>query len=236
MFNNTDMSSINIDHLLELEFNSVNDPSSVHNHIDKYIDLDDIDLNPLECYRNTNNQATFSQNNPQQTTVVSNQHDDFNFQFSVCSSSSSGFSEPSNFSTCSSQNSYNNNNNLNNSHVLNNSSESESSSPTNKYSNQFDMVRINHNLNHTLNQSNSNLKLNNSCNVINTQFTDWAIEEFTSNVGNGTVLISSNAISGANNQGNVSVNGNCIGNNNNNNNDNNNVVSDMFGGFSFLTD
>ncbi len=233
------MSSINIDQLLELEFSSVNDPSSVQNQIDKYIDLDDIDLNPLDCYRNANNQATFSQNNPPLPSLT-NQHDEFNFQFSVCSSSSSGFSEPSNFSSCSSQNSYNNK--LNNSHVFNNSSESESSPPTAKYSNQFDMfhadgqkangntmVRMNHNLNLTLGQNISTVKLNGS-NVINAQFADWNIGEFTSGVGNGSALISSNTIAGANNSnnGNASVNGI--------NNNSNVVVGDMFGGFSFLTD
>jgi len=126
--------------------------------------------------------------------------------------------------------------------VFNNSSESESSPPTTKYSNQFDlfhadgqktsgntMVRMNHNLNHTLGQNISTSKLNGS-NVINPQFADWNIGEFTSGVGNGSALISSNTIVGANNSnnGNASVNGI--------NNNSNVVVGDMFGGFSFLTD
>ena len=47
-----DMSNIDqIDRLLELEFNNVNVANNQQS-IDKYIDLDDIDVNPLDCYRN----------------------------------------------------------------------------------------------------------------------------------------------------------------------------------------
>lgn len=123
---NDDVANMNIDQLLEFEFNSVNNSSSNNEQlIDKYIDLDDIDLNPLDCYRNA--QSTFNQNLPQpnfSTNGTNNHLDEFNFQFSVCSTSSSGFSEPSNFSTCSSQNGYNN---LNNGQNCMFSSESESS-------------------------------------------------------------------------------------------------------------
>lgn len=182
-----DMSNINIDHLLELQFNSVIDPSIIHNQqlIDKYIDLDDIDLNPLECYRQNTSQTNFTQNN----NIPSNQLDEFNFQFSVCSSSSSGFSEPSNFSTCS-QNGYTNSH-LNNSHIFNNSSESESSPPIN-YSNQFDNINNNnrnspqplppsYNLFQKTSDDSSQMVQVNG----NGQFSDWSIGNNNNNNGGG---------------------------------------------------
>ena len=91
-------SEINIDHLLEIELTA--------NHqspIDKYIDLDEIDVNPLECYRSTNN----NNNNINLQNTSNANMDEFNLQFSVCSSSSSGFSEPSSFSCSSSLSSSN---------------------------------------------------------------------------------------------------------------------------------
>lgn len=87
LINNIQYSSeseqLNMDNLLELELNT--DQSSP---IDKFIDLDEIDVNPLD-YRSS-------------AQMVCNQMDEFNLQFSVCSSGSSGFSEPSNFSCSSS--------------------------------------------------------------------------------------------------------------------------------------
>ena len=74
---------LNMENLLELELN--HDQNSP---IDKFIDLDEIDVNPLD-YRSG-------------AQIVCNQMDEFNLQFSVCSSGSSGFSEPSNFSCSSS--------------------------------------------------------------------------------------------------------------------------------------
>ena len=130
-----DMSGMNIDRLIEMEFNNVNE-SAGHNHhhhhqsIDKFIDLDDIDLNPLDCYRhNSNNNNNVNNSNMLSSNLGTNSNhlDEFNFQFSVCSSSSSGFSEPSNFSSCSSQTGagYANLNNVMGNYVF--SSESESS-------------------------------------------------------------------------------------------------------------
>ena len=134
-----DMSSMNIDRLIELEFNNVNESAGHHSHhhqsIDKFIDLDDIDLNPLDCYRHNNNNTNNVTNSNMMSSNLgagcnnanSNHLDEFNFQFSVCSSSSSGFSEPSNFSSCSSQTGagYANLNNVIGNYVF--SSESESS-------------------------------------------------------------------------------------------------------------
>lgn len=62
--------------------------------VDKFIDLDDIDVNPLDCYRTQQHQHGHK--------AGGGLMDEFGLQFSVSSSSSSGFSEPSNFSTCSS--------------------------------------------------------------------------------------------------------------------------------------
>ena len=112
-------SDINIDHLLEIELTA-----NQQSPIDKYIDLDEIDVNPLDCYRNTANSSNNINSNGNNTNSntntntssnvnglqnASNTHlDEFNLQFSVCSSSSSGFSEPSSFSCSSSMSSTNN--------------------------------------------------------------------------------------------------------------------------------
>ena len=88
---------MNIEQLLELELDTGHHQSQRENAsspIDKFIDLDDIDVNPLDCYR--------TQQQHQQQPKSATNLDEFNMQFSVCSTSSSGFSEPSNFSTCSS--------------------------------------------------------------------------------------------------------------------------------------
>lgn len=98
-------SDLNIEQLLELELNSNNHQNTSSHEtssspIDKYIDLDDIDVNPLDCYRNNHNSS--HHHHQQQQTGGNSNLDEFNLQFSVCSTSSSGFSEPSNFSSCSS--------------------------------------------------------------------------------------------------------------------------------------
>ncbi|RNA19265.1 hypothetical protein BpHYR1_018074 [Brachionus plicatilis] len=74
---------LSMDNLLELELSA--EESSP---IDKFIDLDEIEVNPLEYRCGAH--------------MVCSQMDEFNVQFSVCSSGSSGFSEPSNFSCSSS--------------------------------------------------------------------------------------------------------------------------------------
>lgn len=100
---------MNIEQLLELELNS----SNAHHHdsnnrdsasspIDKFIDLDDIDVNPLDCYRSGQHHHHQHHQHQSVGNKASTSLDEFNLQFSVCSTSSSGFSEPSNFSTCSS--------------------------------------------------------------------------------------------------------------------------------------
>lgn len=148
LVNDTDMPSMNsmsIDHLLELEFNT--DSDSVHNEqlIDKYIDLDDIDLNPLNSYQTSfhqqqqqhshHHQQQQNQSQIQQAFTVNDstahQIDELNFQFSVCSSSSSGFSEPSTFSSGSSSQNSAFNLATSNSHQVFSCSESESSPPNN---------------------------------------------------------------------------------------------------------
>jgi len=100
--NNNIDGDINIDHLLEIELTA-----NQQSPIDKYIDLDDIDVNPLDCYRNTNNNNHHHHNSGNNggggLHNTSNANlDEFALQFSVCSSSSSGFSEPSSFSCSSS--------------------------------------------------------------------------------------------------------------------------------------
>jgi len=106
-----------IDQLLEIQLNT--DQKSP---IEKYIDLDEIDVNPLDLYRysnlSLNNHQNANMNNTNANLI--NNFDEFRFQFSVGSSTSSSvFSEPSNMSTCSgntisngtNNKSYNNNNN-----------------------------------------------------------------------------------------------------------------------------
>ena len=114
--NNNNMDAeINIDHLLEIELTA-----NQQSPIDKYIDLDEIDVNPIEdCYRNTshinnntnNSTSTTNANTNSNNGVLQNTNntnlDEFALQFSVCSSSSSGFSEPSSFSCSSSMSSTN---------------------------------------------------------------------------------------------------------------------------------
>lgn len=255
LVNDSDISSMtnmNIDHLLELEFNSVNN-SSVTNQqlIDKYIDLDEIDLNPLDCYRN---QMTFNQTNnnlPTFTNGSNNHLDELNFQFSICSSSSSGFSEPSNFSTCSlsSQSGFNN---LNNNNLIF-SSESESS-PTNVASTNFQYEQNNNHVNSSGLPPNYNLfqKTSNNTNVMpNTNLNNGNnksdIVSQLRNIDNSNVklnnsgnqndlnwnnveytknsaMISNNRVVQSNNNESMVGNGQC------------NVNDSMYGNFSFLGD
>ncbi len=222
LVNDTDMSSManmNIDHLLELEFST--DSVSVHNQqlIDKYIDLDDIDLNPLNPYQTNFHQPhhqqsqTFTANNTvQQVHPI----DEFsNFQFSVCSSSSSGFSEPS-FSS-GSQTSANSVYSLaaasNGHHAF--SSESESSPPTNANQRSFQYDTNSNGLisspgYHLFQKTNRNNDANNIAN-------SFVIGEFTTNPN--SAMISNLTNSNTNNM--------VIGNSSTDN---------MFSSFSFLSD
>lgn len=215
----------------------------------KYIDLDEIDVNPLDTRQFTNNTNKSTNNNTQ---------DEFNLQFSVCSSSSPGFSEPSSFSCSSSSMSSNNGNNNQNVNTAatgayNSLFGSESaSSPINSsstaYHSSYDSSPS------SLSSSNNNNKdlllmhqIQNQ-NFINMSNNNWNLIEFSTG-GNSNENEPDNDNSNNRNTLNYHSTHDLINDQPNNNNHNNNVNSgsgvnvynsncgdNMFGSFNFFND
>ncbi len=151
-----------------------------HNHhhqssIEKYIDLDDIVVNPLDCYRSNintslhhNHQSSRSPNNG--NTIQKNSYlDEFNFQFSVCSAStvpSSSISSSSTFiSGDSTSNANNNTNDLNKNKSMNFHHQQQQSLMNEclSFASHFDDQSSNHFVNSGNNNSSlPNFKLSNS--------------------------------------------------------------------------
>ncbi|CAF0915930.1 unnamed protein product [Brachionus calyciflorus] len=197
--NSNQHDQINMDNLLELELDTEN-----NSPIEKFIDLDDIDVNPLDCYRsgatNENQNVRCNQNLLHSNTSL----DEFNLQFSVCSSTSSGFSEPSNFSCSSSMSSASNLSYGNcGSNVMSvNSINTCLFSPDEPSPSAYQSYENHHSPNSLFQQNNFHISSNKNTHGLNN--IDWNLSEF--HVKN------QNTINSSNNSANVNCNENMFAN------------------------